>query len=129
MTTMNLEQHRSDESVWDRNTPAAWDVERSVVLIGAAALLIEGLRRRSLAGLAMTVTGAGLAWWGADGSDARQVHRARMRAVLPFRRHASDDLVQTASEESFPASDSPAFTSNTGNHGPIGDLRPTAEHE
>ena len=61
---MNLELHRSDESVWDRaDDRINWDAERWLLAGAARRFLIAGLRRRSVAGLALILGSGALAWW------------------------------------------------------------------
>jgi len=112
---LNLVQHRSGPSIWDRETESEWDTERWLLVMMAGAFVVAGMRRGSISGLLLAMGGASLAWWATTGIDTRAVRRAQIKQVWPLRRAADTDPVGAASEESFPASDAPAWTPTTGN--------------
>ena len=112
---LNLVQHRGQPNVWDRAARQPdWDTERWLAATAASFCFIAGMRRRSTAGLLLMLGGSSLAWWAAAGADERSQWRGQVRSAFPHTR-VGPDVVFEASEESFPASDAPSWTSMTGN--------------
>jgi hypothetical protein len=70
--------------------------------LAGGALALYGLTRRSLAGAALALLGAGLLYRGVAG------HLLNGETA-----DEGDDPVDESSDESFPASDSPSWTANT----------------
>lgn len=77
-------------------TPALTPALRLISAVAGAAFLAEGTRRGGLAGALLGMGGGGLL-----------AGAFLCRAVVP--QEPERDIVQIASEESFPASDSPAW--------------------
>jgi hypothetical protein len=111
---LNLSIHRAPESVWNRRgwTGSAQELIVTGWLAGTAgaALVVQGLRRRSKAGRVLVGFGGGLVWWAVSGrrGDLSNARRWFLRVLDPW--FGPQDPVQKSSKDSFPASDAPSWT-------------------
>jgi hypothetical protein len=116
--TKNLTAPRGEKSVWDKpgfsSSLSTYDQERWFAAVGGSALVMAGARRGGFGGGLVAMAGSILVARAAMGHHDLHVARQWVDRVLHDRGWRSKDIVGDASEESFPASDSPSWTAVSG---------------
>lgn len=116
--SMNLTLPRSDKSVWDKPglsaTLSSYDQERWIAAAWGSALTMMGARRGGFGGGLLATAGTVLTVRAAMGRHDFRAARGWLDRAMRERGYGRKDVVEDASEESFPASDSPSWTASAG---------------
>ena len=116
--SMNLTSQRGEKSVWDSrglaDTLSSYDQERWVTAARGSALAVIGARRGGFTGGLIATLGSTLAIRAAMGRRDLHVARGWMDRTLRSRGWRPEDVIDSSLAESFPASDAPSFTADSG---------------